>query len=187
MKGFSLVLPTFTTVWHAAGSPPPSATIGDIILTHRDDLASSAIPESQRILAITEPSLKKFTWTTHTAYVRSSTTLSEMDFKGYRRRPLTAYNGLDYMLVHFRFTDSQRAATQTNDNAMSGVDYGWAQYLPLIIDGITDAKFEGSWGSSVICSTHVTLAIMGGGVFPDCPPSLVTPARIASWLTAVPR
>ncbi len=186
MKGFSLILPSFSLVWHEAGTPAPPATIGDILLTHRDDFASSLIDEGQKALALTEPSLKPFTWTTHSAYVRSSKTLSEMDFDGYRRRPLTDLDPVDYFLVHFRFTDAQRASTHANDDAMSGVDYGWAQYLPLIVDGITAARFEGSWGSSIICSTHVTLALMGGGVFPDCPPSLVVPARIASWVGAIP-
>jgi hypothetical protein len=187
MTEFSLILPPFTVSWPNPAQPVLDATIGDIVLIHNKDVASDAIDQGQKLLALTEPSLKDFTWVTHTAYVRSAgpdPAISEMGFEGYHRARLSKYEHVPHAVVHFDFTDAQRAATRENDDAMAGVSYGWAQYVPLILDGLTDAKFEGSWGSSIICSTHVTLALMGGGLFPDRPPSLVVPARIASWVGA---
>lgn len=187
MSEFSLVLPSHVVTWPTPVLPVLPATIGDIVLVHRKDIASDAIDEGQRILSLTEPSIAPYVWATHCAYVRSAGTdpiISEMDFNGYRLNHLSAYKDVPYAVVHFNFTDEQRASTRTNDDAMSGASYGWAQYVPLILDGITNGKFEGSWGSSIICSTHVTLALMGGGVFPDVQPNLVVPARIASWVKA---
>lgn len=183
--GFSLVLPPHTVTWK--DSPGLKPVTGDILLVHRHDIASDAIDAGQKVLTLTEPSLKPYVWVTHVAYVRSGgddPIFSEMAFSGYRQRPLSELDDATWALAHFDFTDEQRASTLRNDDAMSKVEYGWTQYVPLILDGLTDAKFEGSWGSSMICSTHVTLALMGGGVFPDCPPSLVVPARIASWVDA---
>ncbi len=187
MSDFSLVLPSYVVTWPTPEQPVLPATIGDIVLIHNKDLASDAIDQGQRILSLTEPSLAPYVWATHCEYVRSTGTdsvLSGMAFNGYELKRMSNYAGVPYAVVHFNFSDEQRASTRTNDDAMSGVSYGWAQYVPLILDGITDGKFEGSWGSSIICSTHVTLALMGGGVFPDVQPNFVVPARIASWVKA---
>lgn len=184
-SGFSLVLPSSTVTWSGT---PLAAVTGDMLLVHRHDVASDVIDEGQKLIAITEPSLKPYVWATHVAYVReggSDPIISEMSFSGYRQRPLSEFATSTYALVHFDFSDEQRASTLINDNSLKGIDYGWTQYVPLIIDGITNAEFEGSWGSSLICSTHCTLVLMGGGVFPDRPPGLVVPARMASWVKAV--
>jgi hypothetical protein len=185
VREFNLVLPPFTVTWPKVSSPTV-VTTGDVLLVHHNDAASALIDEGQRILALTEPSLHPYIWATHSAYARSADTLSEMAFSGYRQVPVSSYDHFIRAVVHFDLTDEQRATTLRNDDAMNGVSYGWTQYIPLMIDGISGARFEGSWGSSVICSTHVTLVMMGAGLFPDCPPSLVVPARIASWVTASP-
>jgi hypothetical protein len=68
------------------------------------------------------------------------------------------------------------------NQAMAGSEYGWLQYFDIALDAITHAHFTGTWGDTIICSTHVSLVLMGTGkFFPNCVPTAVIPAHFAYW------
>ncbi len=181
---FDLIVPPFSLRWFEAGEHCDDAQPGDILLINHGTPVSEAIDLGQKALSITEPDLLPFTWCTHDAFSRGDGLLSEMGFRGYERRQLLDYKHHLYAVGHFDVSDEARARALGYDDAMAGIDYGWAEYLPLILDGLTGAKFEGSWGNAVICSTHLTLVLMALGLFPDRLPGSVVPARTALWLGA---
>ena len=181
-----LIVPPHSVRYFPKGEHCTDAQPGDVLLVDHGTFSSDLILAGQRALAITEPEIKPFTWVTHNAFVRESDLVSEMGFKGYERRTLLDYKAYFYGVVHFDMSDEQRATTLAYDDACQGVEYGWAEFVPEVIDGLTRARFVGSWGSSIDCSTHVTLVMMGGGLFPDRSPYAVVPARVGLWVGADP-
>lgn len=162
---------------------------GDLLLVNHGTIFDDAVGIGQEALTLTEPELKGYTWCRHTGVIRyqdGKPWVSEMGPRGYERRPIDGYDHELYAVVNFDASAEQRLTAMKFDEACSDVDYGWFEYFPLVIDGLTAAKFAGSWGDAIICSTHVTLVLMGLGAFPDRPPDAVTPAHWALWTGANP-
>jgi len=184
----TLVVPAFTIEWYEAGQDCTDATDADLLLIDHGTWADDAIKLGQEALTITEPDLKGFTWCAHTAVVRGTiddlTAVSEMGFGGYERRQLFDYKHHVYAKVHFNVSDELRATAVSNDVSCQGLDYGWLEYPALVTDGLTGAKLACTWGTAIICSTHCSLVLMGLGLFPDRPPAMVVPARMALWFGA---
>jgi hypothetical protein len=185
-----LIVPPSTVEWYPVGQDCADAVDGDLLLIDHGTLADDAIKIGQRALQVTEPDLTGYTWCAHTAIVRGQvlggTGVSEMGFGGFERRPLLGYRHHLYAKVHFNVTEHQRVTAVSNDLSCEGLNYGWLSYPPLVLDGLTGEKLACSWGDAIICSHHCTLVLMGLGLFPDRPPSMVVPARMALWIGAKP-
>ena len=178
-----LIVPPHSIRFFEQGEHCSDPQTGDLVLVDHGTWQDNLIQRGQEALTLTEPDLRGYTWCAHTAFVRdgSTGTLSEMGFRGYERRPLSDYAAHLYAVVNFTMNDEQRATMVSYDDACVGVGYGFLEYLPLIFDGLTDATFGGSFGDSLICSHHLTLLLMGGGLFPDRQADRVVPARLALW------
>ena len=183
-----LVVPPFSVRYFAEGENCNDSVDGDLYLIDHGTLADDAIKLAQEALCLTEPELAGFTLCAHTAFRRGSIdgrdALSEMGFHGFERRTVYNYKHHNYAVVHFDVSDEKRSTSVTNDEACEGLSYGWAEYPFLALDDITGAKLACSWGDSIICSTHCTMDLMGLGLFPDRPPAMVVPARMALWFSA---
>jgi hypothetical protein len=176
--------------WFAAGEHCADPRSGDVLLVDHGTWADDAIKLGQEALCASEPDLKGFTWCAHTALVRCDgpePMVSEMGFRGFERRPLLDYKHHEYAVATFSISGEQRTTELANDAACQGLEYGWLEYPALELDGLTGAKLACSWGDAIICSHHVTLCMMGAGLFPDRPPSQIVPARIALWVSAPAR
>lgn len=185
---FRLIVPNHSVRWYPPGQHCVDAQTGDELLVKHSTIFADAITAGQEAMAVTRPQLRGYTWPDHDAFIRGSkdgrTMVSEMGPRGYERRPLYDYVAHLYCVVHYTATDEQRGAAAAFDDACSGVDYGWDEYLADILDGITHLKFAGSWGDNIICSTHLTLVTMAMGFMPAFTPSAVVPAHRAMWLGA---
>lgn len=184
-----LIVPPHEVRWFPEGEHCTDAEPGDLFIVRHNTVFADAIAAGQRVLAhTTEPELRGFTWGDHVAFSRPANngipTLSEMGPKGYERRPVYDYVAHLYAVVHFDVTDEQRKQAMAYDDACSGVTYGWAEYLPIIIDGLTSAEFAGSWGDAIICSTHLSIVLAGLGFFVDRPATAVIPAHFSYWTGA---
>lgn len=182
-----MIVPPYTVRFFEAGEHCDDASPGDWLLVNHGTFASLAIKEGQDLLVATQPELEGFTWCTHTGMLHSGgpdAIISEMGFAGYERRGLIDYKARLYAIVHFAVSDEARATAVAFDDAMKGAKYGWTEYVPFMIDGITGGQFSGSWGDSVICSVHVVLASLGFGFFPAELPTRAVPARMAFWVQA---
>jgi hypothetical protein len=125
-----------------------------------------------------------YTWSTHTAFARDKYTLSEMGFRGYERRDILDYKHKLYAVVHFDSSAAQVQASLDFDDACQGLEYGYQEYVGLMLEAIDRDVFAGSWGDAVVCSVHTTLVAMAQGLFPDRWASLVYPALWAYWTGA---
>jgi hypothetical protein len=184
VSGFKLHVPAVSLRWFEEGEHCSDANEGDLLLVDHGTVVSDVIRDGQYLLALDDETLKPFTWCTHSAYIRNGgadAVVSEMGFKGYERRKLSDYRARFYCVASFK-VDPHLASFY--DDCMQGVSYGWAEYLPILANAVTDGKFEGAWGDSVICSTHTTMVLMGLGLFPDRLPSGVVPAHQARWVGA---
>lgn len=183
-----LILPSYTVDWFLEGQHCEDAIDGDLILmdhgTWEDDLISLA----QEVLVLTQHELKGCTWCAHTGivhgYIDGRTALSEMGPGGHERRTLYDYKHHLYARVRFNVDEDARKTAMSYDTACSHLAYGWAQYPVLALDELTGEKWACSWGCTIVCSTHCTMVLMGLGLFPDLPPSMVIPARMAYWFKA---
>jgi hypothetical protein len=178
--------------WFDEGQHCTDPVDGDIILVrHVGDLATGiAIGES--VLAhTTQKELLGYTWLDHSAIIRlidGVWMVSEFGPRGWELRDLEDYADKMYCVVHVRMTAAQRDVVLDFDDSCHDATYGWIQYVPIVIDGLTGLKFIGGWGNTMICSTHVCYCYMGGGFFPAFQPQRVIPAHLALWFGAsVPR
>jgi hypothetical protein len=187
----TLIIPPFTMDWYPEGVDCTDAADADLFLIDHGTWEDRVIEEAQEILLLTEPDLKGFTWCAHNAIARGSNAaglkmLSEMGPSGFERRPIYEYKHHVYARVHFLVGDELRGNAVKYDEACENLDYGWSQYLFDGLDDITGIKLACSLGDALICSTEATLVMMGLGLFPDRPPSLIVPARTALWFNAKP-
>lgn len=186
----TLTVPPVSLRWFPKGIDCTDALDGDLILMDHGSLADDAIRLGQEALLLTEPELKGFTWCSHTAYVRNGpgpgVTISEMVPSGHRRRSLTDYVHHVYAVAHFDVSPEMVTNANAYDKACESLEYGWLQYPVFALDDFTGAKFACGWADTVICSNHCTMVEMGLGLFPDRPPSMVVPARMALWCDARP-
>jgi len=193
-KGFHLILPpVLGHTFYSYGQIPTDAKPGDVfIIRHgksatKEGLLAAAISSGEHLLAvISEPELKDYCWPDHVAICSSVEdgipVLSELGPKGFEVRSLKGYQAECYAHVRLDLTDEERSSVLANNQAMSDAEYGWLQYFDIALDALTHAHLTGTWGSTIICSTHVTLALMGSGkFFPSCEPTAVIPAHIAMW------
>jgi hypothetical protein len=184
----TLNIPPFSIRWFEKGEHCHDAKDADLLLVDHGTWEDDAIKFGQEALTFTEPELRGYCWCAHTAIVRGQvngfTMVSEMRFGGFERRPLYDYRHHLYAVVHFEVSDERRLTAVANDEACEGLDYDWLQYPPLVLNGLTRSRLACTWGDSIICSTHCTMVLMGLSLFPDCPPAMVIPARMALWVDA---
>jgi hypothetical protein len=183
-----LLVPPRTVTWYPAGEDCSDSVDGDLFLIDHGTLADDAIELGQEALTVTQPELKGYTWCAHTAFRRGqiagADALGEMGFKGYERRTVAGYKHHLYAKVHFDASEEQCATAVEFDESCEGLEYGWTEYPTLALDGLTEAKLACTWGDAIICSTKETIVLMGLGLFPDRPPAMVVPARMALWIGA---
>lgn len=184
-----LIVPPNTIRWYPEGQECFDAQDGDLVLVDHGSIEDDFIKLAQEILSYgDQPDLRGYTWCAHDAFVRGKindyVAVSEMGPSGYERRPLYDYKKKLYAVVHFAVSDEARATAVAYDEACEGLHYDWFQYVPFALDDLTEAKLSCAWGDAIICSTHVTMCLMGLGLFPDRPPSWVVPARTALWCRA---
>jgi len=193
-KGFQLILPpVLGKAFYNYGEIPSDARPGDIfIIRHgksmtKEGMLAAAISSGEHILAeISQPDLKDYCWPSHVAICSSVENgvpmLSEIGPAGFAVRSLKGYAAECFAHIRLDLTDEQRAGVLSNNNAMSGAEYGWLQYFDIALDALTHGSLTGTWGTTLICSTHVTLALMGSGIFfPSIAPTSVIPAHFAMW------
>lgn len=181
---FRLVVPTNSVTFYEAGEHCTDARGGDFFLVNHGTLMSDVIEMGQEIERLNDPGIADSLWCTHICFARDADTVSEMGFKGYERRGLLDYKKRVYARVRFASTQSQIDASLAADDACSGLEYGWHEYIPLIAQAIDREEFAGSWGDSIVCSVHASLLARAQGMFPDRWDSLVYPALWAYWLGA---
>ena len=193
-KGFQLILPpVLGKAFYNHGEIPSDARPGDLfIIRHgksatKEGMLAAAISSGEHIIAeISQPELKNYCWPSHIAICSSVENgipmLSEIGPAGFAIKSLEGYGAECFSHIRFDFTDDQRAGVLANNHAMSGAEYGFLQYFDIALDAFTHGKFTGSWGTTIICSTHGALALMGSGVFfPSMEPTSVIPAHFAHW------
>jgi hypothetical protein len=175
-------------VFYEAGEPLTDVKEGDFILVKHGDVFANAIEKGLTLEAILHHELKGFVWLDHTGFTRNDLTgvpwVSEMGPNGYERRSFAGYKDQLCARVRFDVSAEKIATACAYDEACEGIEYGWELYLPMILNGVDDGKFIGSWGDALVCSVHVTLLAMGIGLFPDRPAQAVDPARFAMWCGA---
>jgi hypothetical protein len=184
---FRLIVPSFTLRWFPKGEHCYDSTSGDELIVRHHTVMADAISIGQEAMALTRPELRGYTWPDHDAFIHlggPGAIVSEMGPRGYERRGLKDYQDELYAVVHYDVSDELRANAVAFDNACSEIDYGWDEYVDDILDGLTHAKFAGSWGDNIICSTHLTLVTMALGFMPALNPDQVVPAHRAMWLGA---
>ena len=187
MNGFGPVVPAHSVRWFAAGEHCDDASAGDLLLVDHGTIPDLLIGFGERVAGLFDRTLKPFAWCRHTAFVRPNGVVSEMGFKGHELRFLDEYAARLYAVVHFdAATPEQILASLAADDSLHGTEYGWASYPPLVLDCLTGARFGAAWGSTMICSTHVTMVAMPLGLFPDRQPGGTMPVHVAHWLGASP-
>ena len=161
-----------------------------MLLVDRGTWPAWAIQGGQWLLAhlpvVGAKYLQGFTWLNHVAIIREDTpgvfTVSEMGMHGHQIRDLEHYLDHTYCVVDFEVPN--RELVLAADTRFHGIDYGFIQYPFLIINGLTGAKIAASYGSSMICSTHVTMICENVYFSPDRQAAAVIPAHIAYWVDA---
>ena len=183
-------VPAHSIRWYAAGVECADPAPGDLLLVDHGTSVDKAIGVGQWLTAhVSDRSLIPNAWARHAALLRlegAAPIVAEMGPRGHELHPLSKYTHRLYAVVHFDVDDNQRASVLANDDACSSIDYGWLQYVPLTIDGLTRAQLAGGWGGGMICSTHALMCLMGCGMFPDRNPAAVIPAHLARYVDARP-
>lgn len=175
---------------------------GDVILVRHLGHLGTGISIGQGIIAyLDENELDGFTWNDHVAFVRRARgherlrrgeyraakddwIVSEMGPRGHEYRPLSDYKDRLYCVVNFEVPDDIRARVCAADDRCAGVRYGFTQYPAIVLNGLTGAKLNVSYGTSMICSTEVTICALNLYVSPDRPPAGVLPAHWSLWTDA---
>jgi hypothetical protein len=181
--------PTWTVRWYGYGEHCLDAQAGDVFLVDHGTSLGFFIKIGQWIISRTSQRwLKGYTWLDHVAAITvggPGAVVSEMGPRGYRDRELKEYIYHLYAVAHPNYSESEVAGVLANNDSCRGVPYGWIEYPALAINGLTGAKLDVSWGSSMICSFHTTMCQMGSGrFFPDKPPGSVMPTHWALWVGA---
>ena len=186
-------VPAFSIRWYASGEHCSDPSPGDWILVDHGTDVDRAVGIGEWLTAhLSDRALLPFVWCRHAGLVYSTSDpitgpiVSEMGPGGHERRALRSYRARLYAVVHFEMADVQREAVLAVDDACAGIGYGWLQYLPLTIDGLTGAAFSGSWGNTMICSTLVAFCSIAGGFVPDRAADRVIPAHLARYVDARP-
>ena len=193
-KGFQLILPpVLGKRFYTYGEIPSDANPGDIFIIRngksatKEGLLAAAISSGEHVLAtISQPELKDYCWADHVAICSSVENgvpiLSELGYSGFKVISLAGYPAECFAHIRLGLGRISLAGVLANNQAMSNAEYGWLQYFDIALDAITHGHLTGTWGTTLICSTHVTLALMGSGVFfPSMAPTSVIPAHFAMW------
>lgn len=174
--------------WYPEGQHCTNPTDGDVILVRHIGDVATGISIGESILSkTTQKELRDFTWLDHSAIIRNVGgvwMVSEMGPRGWEIRKLEDYRDVLYCVVNVEMTDVQRNALLEVDSSCHGATYGWWQYLPIVVDGLTGAKLNATWGDTMICSTHVSYCLMAAGFFPSIQPESVIPSHLARWFGA---
>lgn len=178
-----MVVPPHEVRFFEVGETIPDPMDGDIWLVKHPTLFADAIVLGQKVLELSMPELRGFTWCDHNAYCRGGL-VSEMGPRGYERCSVLDYDAEVYAVARLDVDAAAISRANSFDEACGDVGYGWIEYLPIIIDGLTNSEFSGSWGDAIMCSTHVSMVAMAMGLFPTVPPSRVVPAQMAQWFGA---
>jgi hypothetical protein len=182
-----LLVPPHSRRWFPEGVHCTNPVDGDVILVRHVGDVATGISVGERLLAISQRELRDYTWLDHTAIIRlvdGKWMVSEFGPRGWEIRDLEDYVDRLYCVVHFDVSDEARANILDFDTSCHDSTYGWWQYLPIVVDGLTGLKFIGGWGDTMICSTHVTYCMMGAGFFPAIQPGSITPSHLALWFGA---
>lgn len=183
MKQLGLLVPAHTLTWYGPGQRASGVRAGSILLVDHGGAASNFIRFGQKIESLTNRSLHGYTWNDHAAVVIQNDVVSEMGPKGHELRSLADYDDHVYCVIELAVSDEQRALGLAYDLSCHTVEYGWFQYPAFFVNAV-GFKFVGGWGSSIICSTHVTMVATAMGLFPTLPPSGVIPAHLSLWFGA---
>jgi hypothetical protein len=178
--------------WYGPGQHCTNPTADDLILVDHGTDVSWAIRRGQWLIAhlplVGEPELKPYTWLDHTAVIREDQygdfTVSEMGPRGHEIRGLKHYQDKLYAVVNFEVSSDARGLVLAADKRFHQVRYGFEQYPFLVVNGLTGAKIAASYGSSMICSTHVTMISENIYFTPDRQANSVIPSHIAYWTGA---
>ncbi len=186
---FTPVVPPHSIRWYGPGEECTDPLNGDILLVDHGTFASTIIEDLEKVITLRSPELRGYTWCGHSANIRvddgTAPVVSEMGFKGLERRPLANYAHRLYAVVSFtEATPEQRLAFSQFDDAMSGLDYGWFEYLPIAVDDALGTNVAGSIGDHLICSARTMLCAAPLGFMGDRLAVRTEPARIAYWLGA---
>lgn len=185
---FALHVPATTLEWYPEGRHCDHLESGDFLCVRGTTAFSTAIADGEKAAALREKALAPFVWCDHIAYVYEGgpdAVISQMGKHGHERVPASTYQAALYVRVHLpSLVVAQLMMMSAFDEACEGIDYGWEEFLPLIVDDLTGAKIEGSWGDRIVCSVHGTYLWMLGGLIPDRQPGAVIPARFAMWAGA---
>ena len=192
-----------TVRFYESGATCADPVSGDVIIVDHNTFVAKAISFGEGLLEWRDRSLKGFTWCDHVAFIRQAGehdllylqdqrryarkdefVVSEMAFHGHQFRSLAAYQPRLYAVVHFDVPDEARAAVLNADRRCSKVKYGFLQYAPLVIDCLSGAKWAGSYGDTMICSTEVALCATNLYWFFDLQPSGVMPCHVARLVGA---
>jgi hypothetical protein len=188
--------------WYPEGAHCTDALDADIILVRHVTHLATGISVGQSIIAtLDERELEGFTWNDHVAFIRRARggerfyqgetrstagrlIVSEMGPRGHEYRPLEDYVDKLYCVVTFDVAEEIRLRVGGADDRCRHVRYGFLQYPPIALNGLTGAHVDLSYGSSMICSTEVTICALNLYVFPDRPPVAVLPAHWSLWTGA---
>ena len=187
---FASHVPAFTRTWSAKGDPLPITSEADVILIRHSTLWATAIAGAQALGEVAHPEWKGYTWTNHTGVSRKmadgSMGVSQMGPRGYERVAASEYVDKEACVIHFDVSDELRANAVRNDEAMSGIDYGWLEYLPDVINEFTHEDLAVTIRNHVVCSAHAALVVMGLGFFPPIVPTGMMPVQWALLTDARP-
>jgi hypothetical protein len=180
--------------WYGPGQRCTNPTAGDLILVDHGTDVSLGIKSGEWLIAhlpvFGEPELRPYTWLDHCAVIREDVpgvfTVSEMGPSGHKLRPLETYQDRLYAVINFEVSSEGRGLVLAADQRFHDVDYGFIQYPFLVVNGLTGARIAASYGSSMICSTHVTMVSQNIYFSPDRQASAVIPSHIAMWVGATP-
>ena len=192
-----------TVRFYESGATCPDPVSGDVIIVDHNTFIAKGISFSEGLLTLQDKTLKGYTWCDHVAFIRQTGdgellylqdqkryahygefVVSEMAFHGHQYRSLDAYQTRIYAVVHFDVSDEARTAVLDADRRCARVHYGFLQYAPLVVDCLSGAKWAGSYGDTMICSTEVALCATNLYWFFNLQPSGVMPCHVAQLVGA---
>lgn len=207
MKSLQLWVAPVSLRWYAEGEHCYDPVPGDLFIVDHVTTIAKAITLGEKLLTVTQPELKGYTWTDHVAWIRNGQDalrfpsdakrhymgrpadipdfiVSEMGPRGHEYESLFSYVDRLYCVAHFDVPDPARQMVLDNDDRCVGIGYDWWSYPSLIADGLTGCRFFGGYGSTMICSTETTVCATGLYWFPDRDAAGTAPAHNAAWVGA---
>ena len=178
-----------TLRWFEKGEHCDDPIAGDVILVDHGTSLAWAISSGQTLAShLWRHDLHGFTWLDHCAFIRddvaSDFAVSEMGPRGHEIRSLRHYQDRLYCVAHFDVDDSARKRVLASDQKLWGIDYGFIQYAPLVVNGLTHSAIAASYGDSMICSTAVTWCAQNVYFTPDRQAAAMMPSDIAKLVGA---